>query len=269
MLKEIEMPEIIMIDMDEIKPNPWNPNSMNADLFNELTRDIEEYGFVQPILVANAPEEKDYKYQIVDGEHRYDALKILGVDKMPCYIVDLDEDHQKFKTVRMNRLRGKMDTKKFTSLVEDLMNRYPLEEVAENLAFTDPTELEAMMDSARENLPTTEMKEEFDRAKETIKTVDDLSAVLNRLFNEFGDTLPANFMILDFGGKYQIWVRMGDKEFRPLRSKARECQKAGVTFDSLVCHVLKSLPVERYVERFGDHLVKVEVEKDGDIDDVK
>jgi len=269
----IDIPDIVLIPRKEIRPNPWNPNEMDPDVFNELVTNIETDGFIQPIAVGPLEDDPDeYKWEIIDGEHRFDGLAILDVPEIPCYIRNIDEDKRKFLTVKMNRLRGKMDRKKFTKLVEDLMQRHTFEEVAEQMAFTDPTELEALMEGARESLPTKEMRDEFDAAKKDIKTVDDLSLLLNRLFTKYGDTLPANFMILDFGGKEHIWVRMERDQFSKIRSQAREVLAHGYTFDSFLSHLLTVIPVERTIEKYKDFLAEAKADASSgsvvDIDDV-
>ncbi len=261
----VDFVETVLIPIKQIRPNEWNPNVMNADLFNELTSNIETAGFVQDVVVAPLPPEEaeltGFLYRIVDGEHRFDALTLLmdSEDSIPCKIVGLTEDEQKFQTVKLNRLRGKFDQKRFTALVRELMERYSFEEVAERMAFTDPTELEAMMSHARESLPD-EMKEDFDRAKGDIKTVDDLSMVLNRLFTKYGDTLPYHFMILDFGGKEHLWVRMEPREYRAAQAHARECMAHGLTFDSVIARLMTVLPLEAFIRQHHDFLQEVEVE---------
>ncbi len=266
----VEMPEIVMVPRNEIRPNPWNPNSMDPDIFNELVSNIETDGFIQPIAIGPIEDDPEgYKWEIIDGEHRFDGLVILDVEEIPCYVRNIDEDKRKFLTVKMNRLRGKMDRKKFTKLVEDLMQRHTFEEVAEQMAFTDPTELEALMESTRESLPTKEMRDEFDAAKKDIKTVDDLSLLLNRLFTKFGDTLPANFMILDFGGKEHIWVRMERNQYQTIREKAREILGHGYTFDSFIAHLLTVVPVERTIDKYKDFLAEAKAEaSSGDVVDI-
>jgi hypothetical protein len=260
----IEFPEVVMISARKIKPNEWNPNEMPADLFNELVGNMESnMGFVQPIIVAPIPEDEQvdgFEYKIIDGEHRFDGLRLLDVTEIPCIVRFMSEDDMKFQTVKMNRLRGKFDQKKFNNLVQDLLGRYSLEEVAAHMAFTDPTELEAMIESTRENLPSREMKEEFDKAKSEIRTVDDLSDVLNRLFTKFGDTLPANFMILDFGGKEHIWVRMDSKNHRAIVSQARECMAHGYTFDSFLTYLITKVPVGRFINSHMDKLTEIPIE---------
>ena len=238
---DIVMPEITQVPLNKIKGNPWNPNEMNPDEFNSLVDSIQQDGFLQPVLIAPLaePDEEGHEYMQADGEHRADALRVLLSPDAdcPCIVRDFSEDQQKFQMVKMNKLRGRFNSKKFSALVGDLMERHSFDEVAEQLAFTDPDELTAMIDQTRELLPP-DLTEEFDKARGEIKTVDDLSLVLNRLFTEYGDTLPYNFMVMDFGGKRHLWVRMPSGSFLTMKGKAQQCMRQGVTFDSVVCQLL-------------------------------
>ena len=134
----------------------------------------------------------------------------------------------------------------------------PFEDIAHNLGFADEEEFDHLIQSARDSLPTAEMKKEFDAAKDEIKTVDDLTTLLNRLFTKYGDTLPANFMILDFGGKEHIWVRLSKKQFKLIQDKARVCLELGVTFDSVISHVLTVMDTKKFINTFSDQLEKIE-----------
>lgn len=137
------------------------------------------------------------------------------------------------------------------------MERHSFEDVAEEMAFTDPDELTEMIEAARDSLDPS-MQNEFDKAKDEIKTVDDLTNLLNRLFTRFGDTLPANFMMLDFGGKKHLWVRMRKEDFPKIQSLAHDIMGYGVTFDSFLSHLLTTVPIERWVEKHRDLLEAVE-----------
>lgn len=260
----IDIPQIVMIPANKIMPNEWNPNIMPADLFNELVENIEgAMGFVQPIIVAPIPEneQKDgFEYKIIDGEHRFDGLRLLDVEEIPCIIRVMSEDDMKFQTVKMNRLRGKFDQRRFNTLVQDLLSRYTFEEVAQKMAFTDLTELEGMVDQARTSLPNDDMKQEFDKAKGEIRTVDDLSDVLNRLFTKYGDTVPYNFMVLDFGGKDHIWIRMDYNQYRNVVSQARECMAHGYTFDSVLTLLINEVPMGKFIDIKRDLLQEVSLE---------
>ena len=261
-MAEIEIPEVVMIPREEIRPNDWNPNEFDSDTFNELVKSIEDFGFVQPIIVGPLDNDPDgFKFETIDGEHRWTCLDILEVPEVPCIVRDIDQDSRKFLTVRTYRLRGKFNMKQFTKLVEDLMERHSFEDVAAQLAYTDPDELQETISAARETITDPEMRKAFDKAKDDIKTVDDLTNLLNRLFTRFGDTLPANFMIIDFGGKNHLWVRMRKGDFPKIREQARNVMAEGVTFDSFLSHLITVIPVDKWIEKHRD-LLEVLKEED-------
>lgn len=54
-----------------IKPNDYNPNTIDAVKFDTLKNLIEKFGFLQPILVEPANEEG--AHIIIDGKHRWRA----------------------------------------------------------------------------------------------------------------------------------------------------------------------------------------------------
>jgi ParB/RepB/Spo0J family partition protein len=254
-MSEIEIPDTVMLKREEIRPNKWNPNEFDADTFNELVKSIEDFGIVQPLIVG--PLEGDpegFKFEVIDGEHRWTALDILEVPVIPCIVKDIDEDQRQFLTVRTYRIRGKFNMKSFTKMVEGMMEKYSFDEVAEQMAFTDPDELQEMISAARTTITDPDMRKEFDKAKDEIQTVDDLTNILNRLFTRFGDSLPANFMLIEFGGKNHLWVRMRKGDFPKIREQARNVMAEGVTFDSFLSHLVSTVPVTKWVEKHRDLL---------------
>ena len=73
--------EILDVDLlhchEEIRP----------EILEELIQEIKEDGYVKkPILVA------DKAYVILDGHHRFEALRRLGCRRIPCYVVDYFSD---------------------------------------------------------------------------------------------------------------------------------------------------------------------------------
>lgn len=256
----VEMPEIVMVSMDKIRPNDWNPNEMRNEEFDFLVENFEDLGFVQPLLIAPLTDDPDeFEYSIIDGEHRFLAMEFLEELEVPCIIRDIDVDEQMFQTVRMNKIKGTMNQQKIMSMVNHLMDTRSIEEVAAGLAYSDVSELEGMIASARESLPDNDMKKEFDRAKDAIKTVDDLTTILNRLFTRYGDTLPAHFMVLDFGGKNHVWVKMsGRNDYKRVLEFGRACLAGGVTMDSVILQFIAKLDAPGFIDRFRDVLDEVE-----------
>ena len=80
--------EIIEIDLDELRPNPYQPRKIFDDeSLKELSDSIKEHGIFQPIIVK-----KSIKgYEIVAGERRYRASKLAGLTTIPAIIRDFTD----------------------------------------------------------------------------------------------------------------------------------------------------------------------------------
>ena len=75
---------IIDLDISNIEVNPFQPRtSFNEDALRELASSIKELGVIQPITVRKLSFDK---YQLVSGERRFRASKLLGNTTIPAYI---------------------------------------------------------------------------------------------------------------------------------------------------------------------------------------
>lgn len=81
--------EIIDINLDELRPNPYQPRKVfNDEALNELSESIKEHGVFQPIIVK-----KSIKgYEIIAGERRVRASKMAGLSKIPAIIRNLNDE---------------------------------------------------------------------------------------------------------------------------------------------------------------------------------
>ena len=75
---------IVELELDTIEVNPFQPRtSFNEESLRELASSIKELGVIQPITVRKL----EYnKFQLVSGERRYRASKLIGLDTIPAYI---------------------------------------------------------------------------------------------------------------------------------------------------------------------------------------
>ncbi len=75
---------IVELDLDSISVNPFQPRSnFNDEALQELASSIRELGVIQPITVRKT---EFNKYQLVSGERRYRASKMVGLETIPAYI---------------------------------------------------------------------------------------------------------------------------------------------------------------------------------------
>jgi len=75
---------IVELDVNVIEMNPFQPRTnFNEESLRELASSIRELGVIQPITVRKL----DFnKYQLVSGERRFRAAKLIGLETIPSYI---------------------------------------------------------------------------------------------------------------------------------------------------------------------------------------
>ncbi|MEO0288983.1 MAG: ParB/RepB/Spo0J family partition protein [candidate division WOR-3 bacterium] len=84
-----EQREVRNIPITNIKPNPFQPRKIFKDEeLKELAESIKENGVLQPITVRRVGDH----YEIVTGERRFRACKLLGMKDIPAIVKDLSND---------------------------------------------------------------------------------------------------------------------------------------------------------------------------------
>lgn len=79
-----EIGNIIDLDLKLIEINPFQPRSrFNEESLRELASSIRELGVIQPITVRKL---ELNKFQLVSGERRFRASKLIGKDTIPAFI---------------------------------------------------------------------------------------------------------------------------------------------------------------------------------------
>ena len=75
---------IIEIDIKSIEVNPFQPRTyFDEEALRELASSIKELGVIQPITVRKLNSDK---FQLVSGERRFRASKLIGNTTIPAYI---------------------------------------------------------------------------------------------------------------------------------------------------------------------------------------
>jgi len=79
------------VAVDDIETNPWQPRSQfDEESLVELADSIREIGIVQPITVRLTD---NNKYQLITGERRYRAARLLNLKTIPAYIRLADDQN--------------------------------------------------------------------------------------------------------------------------------------------------------------------------------
>lgn len=106
------MSEVQNISLTRLLPDPDNVNQHNTLNISQIKASIQRFGFLDPIGVVKHPERRGY-YVIVEGHGRFDASTELGLDNVPCIVMELTEAHRKGYAIAHNQTQqiSKMDDK--------------------------------------------------------------------------------------------------------------------------------------------------------------
>lgn len=75
--------QITYLDINLLQPNPLQPRGLiTPESLADLVESIREHGILEPLVVAETPA----GYQIIAGERRWRASKVVGLEKIPAII---------------------------------------------------------------------------------------------------------------------------------------------------------------------------------------
>ena len=98
---------IIELEIDVIEINPFQPRTnFNEESLQELATSIRELGVIQPITVRKT---EFNKYQLISGERRLRACKIVGLKTVPAYVRLADDNESLTMALVENIQRHDLD----------------------------------------------------------------------------------------------------------------------------------------------------------------
>ena len=83
------------IEIDKIKVNPNQPRKyFDKKALDELVMSIKEKGILQPVTIKSLD---NNFFELIAGERRFRAAKILNLKTIPSYIIKVDSDVEKLE----------------------------------------------------------------------------------------------------------------------------------------------------------------------------
>ncbi len=97
---------VIQVKVDDIRPNRAQPR---ADFDNNsiirLADSIRRYGIIQPLTIRRSDPDDIYTYELIAGERRLRAARMLGYFTVPCIVIEADERMSAEMAIIENLLR--------------------------------------------------------------------------------------------------------------------------------------------------------------------
>ncbi|MCK9578718.1 site-specific DNA-methyltransferase [bacterium] len=95
------------VEIDKLKPAPYNPRRWETKAIEQLTESIKRFGMIDPIIVNNAPKRKGV---VIGGHFRLKIAQDLGFKTVPVVYINIpDLKKEKELNLRLNKNTGDWD----------------------------------------------------------------------------------------------------------------------------------------------------------------
>ena len=132
--------KIKKVRLSEISLAPYNPRKISKKEKEKLRKSLEEFGYVDPIIVNKRTG------HVVGGNQRVIVLREMGVEEVDAVEVDLSLEEEKALNLALNKIAGDWDLDKLAEVLDELVQKG-----MEELTGFDVKEIEALLKDPLEN----------------------------------------------------------------------------------------------------------------------
>lgn len=185
-----ESKDIKTLRMSEIEPNKSQPRTVfDEENIKGLAESIKEHGLIQPIVVRPLP--NGITYQIIAGERRWRACKLLKMEEVPVIIRETDELEAAQLAIVENVQRADLNPVEEAMAYRALMDKYGMtqDRLAEVMGKSRPyianlTRLLSLPEEALTALSNGEISVGHAKVLLSIEDKDSLIYALNTIISE-------------------------------------------------------------------------------------
>ena len=155
--------KIVKVNINELISPEYNPRQITDDEMEKLKNSINEFGYIDPIIVNRV------NNHIVGGNQRYEALKSLGYTDVDVIFIDEpDLNREQALNIALNKISGEWDFVKLADILDDLeLNDFDI-----SLTGFDDLELENFgIEDPKEQEPVEVVEDDYEEPDELEVTV--------------------------------------------------------------------------------------------------
>lgn len=181
--------EIVEINLDELRPNPYQPRKVfDEDKLQELSDSIKEHGVIQPIIVKKSSIKG---YEIIAGERRVKAAKMAGLVTIPAIIRDFTDQQMMeialLENLQRENLNSIEEAMAYKSLIDSL--NLTQEELANRLGksrshITNMLGLLSLPEEVKDLIVDGKISQSHARVLSKIEDKEQVKSLANRIVNE-------------------------------------------------------------------------------------
>lgn len=133
--------KVVKVKISDLKPAEYNPRQASKKQWEGLKKSLEEFGFIDPIIVNSA---KSRKNVIIGGHFRWQVARELGYKEIPVIYIKIDNiKRERELNLRLNRNLGSWDIGMLLSFDEDMLKDvgWSAEELERMISFDKGKEI--------------------------------------------------------------------------------------------------------------------------------
>jgi ParB/RepB/Spo0J family partition protein len=128
------------LSLDKIRPNDNQPRrTFYQESLEELAASIKERGVLQPIVVRPLAGKEKGLFEIVMGERRYRACKMLGMASIPAIVRELNDEDAATDALLENYQREDMNVIEKARAIQGLLQHMSYEKISKTLGVSETT----------------------------------------------------------------------------------------------------------------------------------
>lgn len=196
-LKPNNVSAVFQLEVGQIKPNPYQPRKeFNEEELRELASSIREFGIIQPIIVSKleteVPTGTAIEYQLIAGERRLMAAKLIGLPRVPAIVRSVDSNKTKLELALIENIQrsdlNPLETARAYARLQDEFE-FTQREIAVRVGksrevVANTLRLLSLPSYAQEALSGGKINESQARALLAISNIEEQKAVLAKVMNE-------------------------------------------------------------------------------------
>lgn len=133
-----EAAAVRLIPVERIRPNPAQPRRFfDPDAIAALADSIRQYGIIQPLTLRQSGGEPA-EYELIAGERRLRAARSLGMEAVPCVVLEADEGESAAMAIIENLQRENLNMFEQAAAISSLIRLHSLtqDEIAARLSVS-------------------------------------------------------------------------------------------------------------------------------------
>ena len=214
--------QILLIETDALRANPNQPREVfDAAELDSLAKSIRLNGIIQPIAVRI---NSNGEYEVISGERRLRAAKTVGMNSIPCILMDATDEKSALFALIENMQRSNLGFFEEAAAIERLESVYCLsrDEISKKLgkspaAVSNKLRLLRLSADTRQDITCAGLTERHARALLRLETDEQIRKALSTIIKNKLNVAQSEKLIESMLSKRKSKKRSPVKLFKDIR----------------------------------------------------